>query len=253
MRITFLGTGTSQGIPVIACKCSVCLSEDINDKRLRTSVLIEVEGVSIVIDTGPDFRQQMLRADVQHLDAVIYTHAHKDHIAGLDDVRPFNFINDMEMPIYGEKNVLEALKREFHYAFEDIKYLGVPRLALNEINNEEFYIKGIKIIPIRAFHYKLPVFGFRINDFTYITDANYIEDAEFEKIKNSKVLVLNALRKNKHISHFTLEEAIKVFEKSESEKGYFTHISHLMGKHKEINAELPENIRLASDELKINI
>ena len=252
MRITFLGTGTSQGIPVIACKCPVCLSEDIHDKRLRTSVFIEIEGINIVIDTGPDFRQQMLRADVQHLDAVIYTHAHKDHVAGLDDVRAFNFINNMEMPIYGEKNVLEALKIEFHYAFEGIKHLGVPRLVLNEINNEEFYIKGIKIMPIRAFHYKLPVFGFRINDFTYITDANYIEDAEFEKIKNSKVLVLNALRKNRHISHFTLDEAVNVFKGSGSERGYFTHISHLMGKHEEVNADLPEGVELASDNLKLN-
>ena len=253
MRITFLGTGTSQGIPVIACKCPVCLSEDIKDKRLRTSVFIEVDGVNIVIDTGPDFRQQMLRNKVEKLDAVVFTHSHKDHVAGLDDVRAFNFIHNMDMPIYGEKNVLEALKREFHYAFEGIKHLGVPRLILHEIKNEEFYIRGIKVIPIRAFHYKLPVFGFRINDFTYITDANYIEDSEFEKIKNSQVLVLNALRKNKHISHFTLEEAIDVFSRSQSKKGYFTHISHLMGMHKEVNEELPDEISLASDNLVLNL
>jgi len=253
LRITFLGTGTSQGIPVIACKCPVCLSGDVNDKRLRTSVFIEVDGVNIVIDTGPDFRQQMLSNKVEKLDAVVFTHSHKDHVAGLDDVRAFNFIYNMDMPIYGEQNVLEALKREFHYAFEGIKHLGVPRLILNEIKNETFFIKGVKVIPIRAFHYKLPVFGFRINDFTYITDANYIEDAEFEKIKNSKVLVLNALRKNKHISHFTLEEAISVFKRSQSKKGYFTHISHLMGMHKDVNEELPDDISLASDNLVLNL
>jgi len=251
--VTFLGTGTSQGVPVIGCQCEVCRSLDFRDKRLRTSIHIEVDGKSLVVDTGPDFRQQMLRERIQKLDAVLFTHEHKDHTAGLDDVRGFNFKQRRDMPIYGRKHVLEQIKREYAYAFAEKKYPGVPMIETNIITNEPFTAAGIDILPIDVLHYKLPVFGFRIGDFTYVTDANYISPEEKEKIKGSKVFVLNALQKEKHISHYTLDEALAVVEELQPEQTYLIHMSHRMGLHQAINDELPPNVRLAYDGLKVSI
>jgi len=253
VQITFLGTGTSQGIPIIACPCNVCQSTDSKDKRLRTSVLIETNGKTFVIDTGPDFRQQMLRANVKNMDAVIFTHEHKDHTAGFDDIRAFNFVNKKKMEVYASANVQEAIKKEFAYIFSDFKYPGIPEINLHLLENKPFSIEGIEIIPIEVMHYKLPVFGFRIGDFSYITDANYISDQEKEKIKNSRVLVLNALRREPHISHFTLDQAIELVNELKPEKAYFTHISHQLGLHADVEKELPENIEIAYDGLKISI
>ncbi|MFN7014999.1 MAG: MBL fold metallo-hydrolase [Bacteroidia bacterium] len=254
MQITFTGTGTSQGIPVIACSCNVCQSKDFRDKRLRSSIHIQAEKASIVIDTGPDFRQQMLRENIKHLDAVVFTHEHKDHTAGLDDVRAFNFVQKKAMKVYATKQVQEALKREFAYAFADTKYPGVPEIALEEINAENpFTINDVTLIPILVYHYKLPVLGFRIGDFTYITDANFIPEKEKEKIKGSKIIVINALRRQSHISHFTLDEAISLMEELKPKKAYFTHISHQLGKHEDVSKELPDYIQLAYDGLKLNL
>jgi phosphoribosyl 1,2-cyclic phosphate phosphodiesterase len=254
MKITILGSGTSQGVPVIACECEVCRSEDPKDKRLRCSVLIETEDQNLVIDTGPDFRQQMLRAKVTDLDAVLFTHEHKDHVAGLDDIRAFNFKNGGKaMSIYATENVQNALKREFAYVFADTKYPGVPEVNLHTIDNLPFDVNGLSIIPIQVMHYKMPVLGFRIGDFTYITDANYISVEEKEKVRGSKVLVLNALRKKQHISHFNLEEALDLIKELGVEKAYLTHISHLMGKHEEVSELLPENVELAYDGLEISL
>ncbi len=251
MVVRFLGTGTSQGVPVIACGCSVCNSVDFRDKRLRSSVWIQEQEHSIVIDTGPDFRQQMLRNRVRSLDAIIYTHEHKDHISGLDDVRAFNFFQQRDMPLYARKSVLNQIQTEFYYAFEARRYPGVPHLSLNELTGNPFEIGNIKITPIEVMHHKLPVFGFRIGDFTYITDANFIDDAEIEKIKGSKVLVLNALQKESHISHFTLNQALEVAEKIGAETTYLTHISHRLGLHKSVEEELPSSVKLAYDGLEI--
>ena len=253
MKITFLGTGTSQGVPVIACKCKVCQSPDEKDKRLRSSVMIETQDTTIVIDTGPDFRQQMLREKVEKLDAVIFTHEHKDHIAGLDDVRSFNYIQKKAMDVYALKRVTEALKREYAYVFADDKYPGVPQLNLHNIDNEKFKIKNVKITPIKVMHISLPIFGYRINDFTYITDANFISEEEKLKIKGSKILVINALRKKKHFSHFCLSEALELINEMKPEKAYITHISHQMGLTKDIQKELPANVSLAYDRQQIII
>ena len=252
MKVTFLGTGTSQGIPVIACNCEVCLSDYKKDKRLRVSVLIEHLDKTIVIDTGPDFRQQMLRENVQQLDAVLFTHEHKDHIAGLDDVRAFNFKQQCDMDVYATKQVQESLKREFYYAFDEFKYPGVPELKLHTIADDEFNVGAVKILPINVNHYKLPVKAFRVENFTYITDANFIDEIELEKIKGSEIVVLNALRKEKHLSHFNLQEAISLLEKIKPKKAYLTHISHLMGKHQDVSNELPDFIEIAYDGLVIN-
>lgn len=254
MKVTFLGTGTSQGIPVITCKCKVCSSSDPMDKRLRTSAMVEVDGQTLVIDTGPDFRQQMLREDVMHLDAVIYTHEHKDHVAGMDDIRAFNFKDGgKEMEIFATEQVQRALINEFHYVFADNKYPGVPKVHLNKIENKHFHIGPTEIIPIEVKHFQMPVFGYRIYDFTYITDAKTIGSGEIEKIYGTKVLVLNVLRKSQHISHFNLEEALALVREIQPERAYFTHISHLLGKHEEISRELPQNVFLAYDGLKIEI
>lgn len=253
MKVTFLGTGTSQGVPVIGCSCNVCTSIDYHDKRLRSSILIEHLGLSILIDTGPDFRQQMLRERVKKLDAVLFTHAHKDHTAGLDDIRSFNFLQKKDMPVYAELDVINQLKREYSYIFSEHKYPGIPQVELNEINTEPFVVETTSIIPIRVMHYKLPVLGFRIGDFTYITDANQIPEASKAKIKGSKVIVLNALQKTEHISHFTLDEALIQMEEFKPELGYLTHISHKLGSHAEVSHELPENVQLAWDGLQIEI
>ncbi len=253
MRVTFLGSGTSQGVPVIACHCKVCSSNDSRNKRLRSSVMIEWKNKVIVIDSGPDFRYQMLREKVQQLDAILFTHEHKDHVAGLDDVRAFNFKHDREIDIYAEDRVQKALKNEFSYIFSGIQYPGIPRVIMHKIQNTLFNVQGVDVLPIRAMHFKLPVYGFRIGDFTYITDAKTIEDEELEKIKGSKVLVLNALRREEHISHFTLEEAIALAQKLQIPNTYFTHISHQLGEHEAVSKELPVGIHLAYDGLKIDI
>lgn len=253
MKVTFLGTGTSQGVPVIACQCDVCQSLDYRDKRLRTSIHIEVNGKSFVIDTGPDFRQQMLRERIKAVDAVIFTHEHKDHTAGLDDIRAFNFRQRKDMPIYGRQTVINQLKQEFSYAFSEKKYPGVPQLETHLLNGEPFSVEGVTFTPIEVMHLKLPVYGFRVNDFTYITDANYISETEKDKIKGSKVLVLNALQTEPHISHFTLQQAVELALEINAEETYFTHMSHRMGRHKEIEEKLPENINLAHDGLVLEL
>jgi len=253
MTITFLGTGTSQGVPVIGCDCEVCRSLDFRDKRLRVSVHVQVGETSLVIDTGPDFRQQVLRERIRRLDAVLMTHEHKDHTAGLDDVRAYNFRQQREMPVYAHPRVQEALRREFSYAFAEKKYPGVPRIQLKTIGNDPFEAEGIPVIPIEVLHHRLPVLGFRLGDFTYITDANFIAEAELEKIRGSRVLVLNALQKEAHLSHFTLEQALDVVEKVRPERAYFTHISHRLGRHAAVEAELPPHVRLAYDGLRIEL
>lgn len=253
MKITFLGTGTSQGVPIIACNCDVCLSTNDKDKRLRSSILIEENGTTFVVDTGPDFRQQMLREKVSNVDAVLFTHEHKDHLAGFDDIRAFNFINKKKMDVYASARVHEAIKREFAYIFSDFKYPGIPEINLFLLENKPTIINNVVVTPIEVMHYKLPVFGFRVNNFTYITDANFISDEEKEKIKGSEVLVLNALRRETHISHFTLKQAIELVEELKPKKAYFTHISHQLGLHNEVQLELPSNIELAYDGLKIEL
>ncbi len=253
MQITFLGTGTSQGVPVIACPCNVCQSKDLKDKRLRTSVLIETDGKTFVIDTGPDFRQQMLREDVKNLDAILFTHEHKDHIAGFDDIRAYNFITKKKIDVYASQRVQEAIRREFSYIFSDFKYPGIPEINLHLLENKELTVKGIDVIPIEVMHYKMSVFAFRIGYFTYITDANYISEIEKEKIKGSKVIAVNALRKEEHISHFTFKQSIDLMQELKPEKAYFTHISHQLGLHEAITKELPPFIELAYDGLKLQL
>lgn len=253
MKVTFLGTGTSQGVPVIGCNCEVCRSLDYRDKRFRTAAHIQVDGQSFVIDTGPDFRQQMLRENITHLDAVIFTHAHRDHTAGLDDVRSYNFLQKMDMPVYGTQPVLNQLRTEYAYAFAKVVYPGIPRIQLNEISDETFMINGVNITPLPVKHMNLPVLGYRINNFCYITDANYIPDETLEKMKGTEVLVLNALQKEKHVSHFNIEEAIEQVEKIKPARTYFTHISHRLGLHADISSELPDGIKLAYDGLQVEV
>ncbi len=253
MKVTFLGTGTSQGVPVIACDCEVCTSLSAYDKRLRSSILVSSDGTTLVIDSGPDFRYQMLRHQIQHLDAVVFTHEHKDHIAGMDDIRAFNYKQQSAMEVYATEQVQHALKREFYYVFSDFKYPGVPLVNLNTIHDEAFMVGDIELLPIEVMHYKLPVKGFRIKDFTYLTDAKTVSEEEIAKIKGSKILVINALQKERHISHFTLDEAIAFAELIGAEETYFTHISHKLGLHDEVSLGLPKGIKLAYDGLSINI
>lgn len=252
MTITFLGTGTSQGVPVIACGCEVCTSADKRDKRLRSSILVEGDK-TVVIDSGPDFRYQMLRANVLHLDALVFTHEHKDHVAGMDDIRAFNYKQNSPIDVYAEERVQLAIKKEFHYIFTEFKYPGIPQINLKTITSEPFLIGDIKFIPIEVMHYKLPVKGFRINDFTYITDAKTISESEKQLIKGSSILVINALQKQTHISHFTLDEAIAFAQEIGAERTYFTHISHRLGRHEDISKDLPLGIELAYDGLKLEI
>lgn len=238
---------------MIGCDCEVCQSADKHDNRLRSSILLEYAGTRLVVDTTPDFRYQMLRENVQSLDAIIYTHGHKDHVAGLDDVRAFNFFSGKAMPIYASAATQEVLEREFGYAFADHKYPGVPSLEVHSIIGKEFRVGQIPVQPINVWHLHMPVYGFRFGPLTYITDANRIDEAEKEKIKGSQILVLNALRKQKHISHFSLGEAIDLVNELQVPQAYFTHISHQLGLHAEVNAELPEGIQLAYDGLKLEI
>ena len=253
IKITFLGTGTSSGVPMIGCTCPVCTSTDKKDNRLRSSIMIESAKTTLVVDTGPDFRYQMLRQKVNKLDAVLFTHPHKDHLAGLDDIRAFNFFQKKPIDIYADSLTEEAIRRDFYYAFSDTKMPGVPELDLYTITLESFVIGDIPVTPILVWHLKMPVLGFRFGKFTYITDANRIDDNEKEKIKGSDVLVLNALRKQKHISHFNLEEAIQLVKELKVPQGYFTHISHQLGKHADIENELPEGIDLAYDGLELKM
>lgn len=247
MKVTFLGTGTSQGVPVIGCTCDVCRSLDYRDNRLRSSVHLAIDGQSLVIDTGPDFRQQMLRENINKLDAVILTHAHRDHTSGIDDVRAYNFLQSMNMPVYGTVETLNQIKNNFAYIFGRDNYPGLPRLDLHTITESTFAINNINITPLPVLHLKLPVLGFRIGDFSYITDANFIPDSTYEKLKGTTILVMNALQREHHISHFNLKEAIEIVKRINPEKAYFTHISHKMGLHAAVSMELPENISLAID------
>jgi len=253
VKVTFLGSGTSQGIPVIACSCAVCTSADTRDKRLRSSILLQVDDKNIVIDSGPDFRYQMLRAGVMHLDALVFTHEHKDHTAGLDDIRAFNYKQGEAINVYAHKRVQDALKKEFSYIFAHHKYPGIPQLDLFEIGHHPFEVAGVPFIPIEVMHFQLPVLGFRIADFTYITDAKTVSEVEKAKIKGSKVLVINALQQEKHISHFTLEEAVAFAQEIGAEKTYFTHISHRLGTHQKISEIVPAGVELAYDGLCINL
>jgi len=252
VKVTMLGTGTSGGVPLIGCQCEVCTSSNEKDNRLRSSIFIELDDFNFIIDTGPDFRYQMLRSNVSRLDAVVFTHEHKDHTGGLDDIRAFNFLQQKEMQVYASDAVQLSLKQSYHYIFSENNYFGIPKVKLNTIKNEPFNLGGKTIIPIEVLHYKLPVLGFRIDDFTYITDANFISNKELSKVVGTKTLVLNALRHKKHISHFTLNEAIEIAQTINAENTYFTHISHQLGLHKTIEKELPENIYLAYDGLTLN-
>ncbi|MCZ8353907.1 MAG: MBL fold metallo-hydrolase [Cyclobacteriaceae bacterium] len=253
MIATFLGTGTSQGVPVIGCTCSVCTSLDYRDKRLRTSLHLQTESNSLVIDTGPDFRQQMLREKIKSIQALLFTHAHRDHTAGLDDIRAYNFMQQQDIPLYAQIEVINQLKKEYSYIFSEHKYPGIPQLNCIEINETQFTIGADAITPLPVMHYKLPVLGFRIKNFAYITDANFIGEETFKKLEGIETLVLNALQIEIHISHFNLEEAIEIVEKVKPRRTYFTHISHKLGTHNAISKLLPSGIELAYDGLKIEV
>lgn len=254
MRIRFLGTGTSQGVPVIACDCEVCTSTDKHDKRLRSSILIELDDINIVVDTGPDFRYQMLRENVRHLDAILMTHSHKDHIAGLDDVRAFNFQQQNTMSIYASDATLDAVRREFHYAFSTEKYPGVPQLELIPLKSgRAFNLFNHEIMPLEVLHYKMPVLGFRIGNFAYVTDAKTVSEESRQLLKGVQVLVVNALQEQAHISHFTLEEAIAFIDDIKPKQAYLTHISHRMGTHAYVSAKLPPHVQVAYDRLCIEV
>ena len=253
LQITFLGTGTSGGVPMIGCNCYVCTSLNEKDKRFRSSILVQSKNTNLVVDTTPDFRSQMLRENVKKLDAVLFTHPHKDHVAGLDDIKAYNFFQQKSIDVYANELTQNALHREFPYIFAHDKYPGIPSVNLHTISEKDFMVGDIPVTPILVYHLKMPVLGFRFGDFTYITDANRIDEEEKEKIKGSKILVVNALRKKEHISHFNLQEAVDLVKELKIPKAYFTHISHQLGLHDEINAELPPNIKLAWDGLKLKV
>lgn len=254
MRIRFLGTGTSQGVPVIACDCIVCQSADKKDKRLRSSILIKLEDFNIVVDTGPDFRYQMLRDNVKHLDAILMTHSHKDHIAGLDDVRAFNYQQQKSLTIYANAPTLESIQREFYYAFSANKYPGVPQLELQEITSgNAFDLANQEIVPIEVMHYKMPVLGFRLGKFAYVTDAKTVSAESRKLLEGVEILVVNALQETAHISHFTLEEALAFIKDINPKEAYLTHISHRFGTHDYITSLLPSNVHVAFDQLSIEV
>jgi phosphoribosyl 1,2-cyclic phosphate phosphodiesterase len=253
MKVTFLGTGTSQGVPVIACNCRVCMSADKKDKRLRSSLLLNPGNGTIVIDSGPDFRQQMLRENIHQLDAVIITHEHKDHLGGLDDIRAFNYFQNKPIDVYARSSILKVVKKEFFYAFSDFRYPGVPEINPIPVRNKPFQIGQVWVRPVEAIHFHLKVFGYRIHDFAYLTDVSEISEKEKKKLSGLKVLVINALRKKIHYSHFNLEQAIQLVEEVKPNVAYLTHISHMMGLHEEIEAELPQHIRLAYDGLTLEV
>lgn len=252
LKITFLGTGTSSGVPMIACGCEVCRSTDKKDKRLRSSILVESATTTLVVDTTPDFRYQMLREQVKKMDAVIFTHPHKDHLAGLDDIRAFNFFSKKAVNVFANEMTQEVIIREFAYAFADTKYPGLPEIKLHTITETPFTVGDIRIEPVLVWHLKMPVFGFRFGKFTYITDANHIDESEKEKIRGSEVVVLNALRNEKHVSHYNLSEAVELVKNLQIPSAYFTHISHQLGKHAVVNPTLPQGMQLAYDQLVLN-
>lgn len=253
MKVTFLGTGTSTGVPVVACNCEVCTSNDPRDKRYRTSVMLSYGSSNIVIDCGPDFRIQMLKHKVEDIDAVLFTHAHRDHIAGLDDIRAFNYILHKTIDIYGSQLTLDAIKIQFPYIFKPGRYFGAPQLNLFPITEMPFSIGEFNFLPIQVMHQEMKVFGYRIADFTYITDANYISPAELDKVRGSKVVVINALRNSRHVSHFSLSEALEILDELKPETAYLTHISHFLGKFEPVEQKLPDGVHLAYDGLQIEI
>ena len=253
IKLTFLGTGTSIGVPVITCDCQVCTSSDMRDRRFRTSAMLEIDDEVFVIDSGPDFRIQMLREKVQNLSAILFTHEHRDHIAGLDDVRAFNYVLNKRIDIYGNEKTMEMIKTEFPYIFTEQRYFGAPQLNVHFIDDQPFTINGYEFIPINVFHDKLPVLGYRIGDLTYITDASSIAPVELEKIRGSKVIVLNALRNSKHVSHFSVEEAVAILKDLKPEKAFLTHMSHFIGNHADLMKKLPDFIQPAYDGLKVEI
>ncbi len=252
-KITILGSGTSLGVPMIGCNCRVCISDHPKDKRMRAAVLIQTAEKNIVIDTGPDFRMQMLNSGITHLDGVLITHSHKDHIAGLDDVRAFNWINNTPAQVYAEANVIHNIKQEFSYAFSDFKHPGLPEINLHEIGTDLFDVAGIPVIPIRVMHHKLPILGFRIGDFAYLTDTNFIPEEELHKLEGVEVLVIDGLRIQEHISHFNLQQALEAIELLKPKQAFITHISHQMGLHDEVNSTLPLGVELAYDGLVIDL
>lgn len=251
MKLTFLGTGTSQGVPVVACQCPVCQSDNPKDKRLRASVMIEAENLCLVIDAGPDFRQQMLKHQVRHLNGILLTHEHVDHIFGLDDIRAFNWVQKQSTDIYAEERVQTAIRRIFDYVFASYTYPGVPQMHLHLIENKPFRIGELEVLPVRGFHYKLPVFGFRFGKIAYVTDVNRLENAEIDKLRGLDVLIVNALRKEIHISHYSLSQALELIAEVKPQKAFLTHLSHQMGFYNEVQKELPENVFLAYDGLEI--
>lgn len=251
-KITFLGTGTSQGIPVIGCKCPVCLSSDSRDKRLRTSAFIEYEGLRIIIDAGPDFRQQLLANNISEIDGIILTHSHKDHTGGLDDIRAFNYNLQKDVPVYCEQRVLESLEKQYYYAFEDHKYPGVPMFDIRLIDEKPFKINGIEIISVRALHYRMPVLGYRFGDLGYLTDASAISDESVELFKGVKVFVISTIRREPHISHFTLDQALQVASRTGASQVYLTHISHQLEPYAQLSKNLPEGVLPAYDGLQVS-
>ncbi len=253
MRVTILGTGTSQGVPVIACKCDVCRSDDSKDKRLRSAIMVEEGSTRIVVDCGPDFRQQMLMHEVDNLDAILLTHEHADHIFGLDDIRSFNWLRKSPMDIYCEPRVQKNLRNIFNYVFAENKYPGIPQMDLIDLENKEFKIGTVNIIPIRVYHHKLPVYGFRFGRFAYLTDFNIIEEQEFDKLIGVDTLVICALRKTPHISHLNLSGALELITKINPRRAYLTHMSHEMGKHRDLISELPSNVEPGYDGLVLEI
>ena len=253
MKITFLGTGTSQGVPPIGCKCEVCLSQDFKDKRLRASIHIEWEGESLVVDSGPDFRYQMMRAGIEKIDALLFTHEHRDHTAGLDDIRPFNFKQATKMPVYLHQRVFQSFQNQFDYIFQPVPYPGIPQIDWRLINGDFSTPANHPVSTVEVMHYKLPVMGFVFNKFAYVTDANFISETEKKKLVGMDVLVLNALRREEHISHFTLAEATALAIELGAKQTYFTHMSHQMGLHEDVCAELPNGIDLAYDGLVIEL
>lgn len=253
MKVTILGSGTSQGVPVIACDCEVCRSTDKRDKRLRCSAMIEIGDRKIVIDAGPDFRYQMLRAGVKDVRALLLTHEHKDHIGGLDDIRAFNWVKQGKVDVYSNRRTVEAVKRDYAYAFEEVRYPGVPDMDLHVVGEDPFYIDEVEVVPLTVMHYKLPVTAFRIGGFAYITDANYIPEEGMRKLEGVECLVIDALRRERHLSHFSLEEALDVIRRLGVKRAFLTHVGHQMGLTREVERTLPANVRLAYDGLTFEV